>query len=112
MPVNPQRSTDLIGQSLGPHRLASLGPAQAQDMPAMRMIPEIMIKADHAMHLGTGHAQGLGDDRLRGLGDMAPFGLNVVQNGQTRPLAALMGGDDLIKAQQEISVNRRYSHGW
>ena len=110
--VYAQRRAHLIGQRIRPHRLTGLGPAQAKHMPPRRLFAEIVIKADDAMNFRPRQPQRGGDHRLGLVGNEPPFGLNIVQDRQKRPLAVTMRGDDRPKAFGQISGRGRFGHGW
>ena len=56
-------------------------------MPAGRLMAEIVIEGDDAMHLGAGDVQRVGDQRLGRLVDIAELGLQGVQDRQERTFA-------------------------
>ena len=75
------------GQRIAAGRLAGLGPAQFEHVPAGRLAAEVMIKGDDAVHFGPGDIQRLGDQRLGGRIDVAELLLQRVQDRQQRAFA-------------------------
>ena len=71
-------------QGLAARGLASLRPAELEDVPAGRRPPEIVIKCNDAVHLGAGDIERLGDQRLGRFVDIAKFLLQSVQDRQHR----------------------------
>jgi hypothetical protein len=57
-----------------------------------------MIEAHHAMHFGTRQVQCLGDGADGRFADMAKAGLHIMPQGQKRPFAIRMGGNQIVQA--------------
>ena len=83
------------GQRIAAGRLAGLGAAELEHVPAGRRAPEVMVEGDDAVHLGAGDVQRLGDHRLGGFVDIAELLLQSVQDRQQRTLKAQMLSNDL-----------------
>ncbi len=98
--ATPSRACAWVGKGVGAHRLTGFGAAQFHDMAPGGGIAEIVVEADHAMHLGPAQVQPLGDARHRLARDMAKGRLHRMQDRQQRPLAPGMFGENVIGAVQ------------
>ena len=85
--VSAQARLGTRGQRIAAGRLAGLGAAEFEHVPAGRLAAEVVIKGDDAVHLGAGDVQRLGDQRLGSLVDVAELVLQSVQNRQQRAFA-------------------------
>ena len=65
-------------------------------MAARRLVTEVMIEGDDAMHLRAGEVQRLGDDRHGLCRHVTERGLNAMQDRQQRALAPRVAADDVV----------------
>ena len=89
----PSRASAWQGERIAAGSLAGLGPAELKDMAAGRLMAEIVIEGDDAMHLGAGDIERFGDQRLGCLIDIAEFFLQCVEHRQQRTFAPRMLAD-------------------
>jgi hypothetical protein len=75
------------GQRIASGRLAGLGPAEPEHMPARRLSAEVVIEGHDAVHLGARDVQRFGDQRLGGFLDIAELLLQRVEDRQKRTFA-------------------------
>ena len=88
-----------MGFQLAPaYRLAGFGAADFDHMAARRLGTEMVIEADHPMHLRPGQVEGAGDQGDRLLRHMAKRRLELMQDGQGGPGLLAMGLDDGFQA--------------
>ena len=83
---------------LHPPRLTGLGAADLHPGARIGHFAEIMVEADHPMHLGARKVQRLGNRRLGRRRNATEGRLNIVQDGQQAPLAPRVVGKDGFKA--------------
>ena len=102
--ADAEQLLEFCGDRVAAHRLAGLGPAELQHMPAGGMVAVVVIEGDDAMHLGPGDVQRLGDDR-QGFGrHIAELVLNAVQDRQQRAFEALQLLDDRRGARRDLGT--------
>jgi hypothetical protein len=88
-------------------RLARLGAAELEDRMVCLLGLEVVIEADHALHLGAGQVEGLGDGALGVVVDAAELGLNVMQNREKGAFAATVRRNDLV---QPVGLDLIHAH--
>ena len=100
----PSSCLTLRGERVAAHRLAGLGAAELQHMPAGRVAAVIVIEGDDAVHLGARQVQRLGDHRQRFLRHVAELFLDAVQDRQQRAFEALQLVDDRSSARSRDAI--------
>ena len=81
-------------EGLAAHRLAGLGAAELDDVPAGGGVAEVVVEGHDAVDLGARQVERLGDHRHGLAGHVAEGRLDVVEDRQERALAAGMPPDD------------------
>jgi len=82
----------VLEQGLGAVGLARLRAAYAHDRAVGRFLAEVVVEAEHAVHVGAREVQLLGEYRYHRPVDVAELRLDVVQDRQQRaPVAAVCG---------------------
>ena len=71
---------NMLSNSFATHRLAGFTAAEFQNMAASRLQPEIMIKADNAMHFCARQVERIRDGADGILADKAKFRLHIMQD--------------------------------
>ena len=95
------------GKPIAAGSLAGLGAAQLEDVASGRLLAEVVVESEHAVHLGAGQIECLCDHRDRGLRHVAERFLQRVQDHQRGAFKPGMFGDDLSAARP---VPRFVSH--
>jgi hypothetical protein len=87
MPIDAKPFLDLGLKRGRPARLAGLGPAELNAVPARRMAAKIMIKADSAVNFGARQVQRIGHHRHNVLVDIAEPVEQRMKDWQSRAVA-------------------------
>jgi hypothetical protein len=86
--------------------LARLRAAELQHMPAGRLVAQVVIEGENAVHLGTREVERLRDQRDRRLRHMAEDVLQRLQDHQRRPFPIRMRGDDRCRLVRVPRIDR------
>src|SRR5262249_49851096 len=84
--LDAKRAFEPFGKRFASHALAGFGPADLDHVPAVRLPAEVVIEADHALHVGTREVQHIGNDDDGLVVDMAETVIDRMQDWEQRTL--------------------------